>query len=593
MLNSRKYAVLTAMLSAAGLLPMSAMANISFTEGGERLINTLHTHLYSPSSGLSSSDEIKLAAVCFISDTAACNGAEFGGNGDSDFDLNDQDRCYKEGYTVSACPDGYILGGKKCPYGPYYTDCVATCPSGYKTCEPPYYGVGEACDGKYASCEEDTERACKELDSEFTDTCQSGWKVDPNNTCEYDATFGKCCNLCEGYDYTTIPEGYIADGAACMDCNGTSKYKIKINPCEGFQDCGVMGGEAGAATCMSGSQIKYDNCKPCPNLGTLTSCPSPFTCTYEECSNRYYKSGCLSGYDWNASAQTCTQQCASSYQYTCTGTNQTGGSGTACNGKYTSCTCSSPYTWSNGTCSCPTTYQYTCIGTGYAGGAGTACGGKYTSCTCASGYKWENGSCVKPRVEFGQCNGNGANCSLGDIVFSDGTCSANTISGKTPIAVVVYKSGNCGQAMALESIGKYLWTTEFIDISALTNYTSESAASTDFASCENSEIIRLQGDSNAYPAAWAAYNYTTTGTKVGDWCLPAAGIFASIYNNQFIINTGFVRAGGQEFTTSNTGWSSTEHDIKFAWSSDMSNYGLNNLYIKNTHSLPVNPVLEF
>ena len=29
---------------------MSAMADISFTEGGERLINTLHTHLYSPPS---------------------------------------------------------------------------------------------------------------------------------------------------------------------------------------------------------------------------------------------------------------------------------------------------------------------------------------------------------------------------------------------------------------------------------------------------------------------------------------------------------------------------------------------------------------
>ena len=56
---------------------MSAMADISFTEGGERLINTLHTHLYSPSSGLSSSDEIKLAAVCFINDTSACSGETF------------------------------------------------------------------------------------------------------------------------------------------------------------------------------------------------------------------------------------------------------------------------------------------------------------------------------------------------------------------------------------------------------------------------------------------------------------------------------------------------------------------------------------
>ena len=74
-------------------------------------------------------------------------------------------------------------------------------------------------------------------------------------------------------------------------------------------DCGSMGPDTGAKTCLSGSTTKYDNCKPCPNLGTLTSCPSPYTCTYEECSNRYYKTGCQSGYDWNASSQTCTAQC--------------------------------------------------------------------------------------------------------------------------------------------------------------------------------------------------------------------------------------------------------------------------------------------
>ena len=233
MLNSRNYAVLTVMLSAAGLLPMSAMANISFTEGGEQLINTLHTHLYSPPSSLSSPDKIKLAAVCFISDTSNCIEGQFGntesGNGIiPDYDLNDAERCRKEGYTLTSCATGETPEGFCIYNSNYFARCV--CPSGYKTCEPPYYGVGQACGNKYASCEEDTERACTELDSEFTDTCQSGWKVDPNNACEYDETYRKCCNLCEGYDYTTIPEGYIADGAACVDCNGTSKYKIKINP---------------------------------------------------------------------------------------------------------------------------------------------------------------------------------------------------------------------------------------------------------------------------------------------------------------------------------------------------------------------------
>ena len=240
---------------------------------------------------------------------------------------------------------------------------------------------------------------------------------------------------------------------------------------------------------------------------------------------------------------------------------------------------------------CPEGYDYTCSGTGYAGGVGTACGGKYTSCTCASGYKWENGQC-KAQAIWGTCSGYAAQCSLGDILFSDGTCSANTVSGKTPIAVVVYKSGNCGQAMALKSLGSYVWSTEFVDISGLTNYTSQSSASQDFASCENSAKIRAQGNSSTYPAVWAAYNYTTTGTKVGDWCLPAAGIFTSIYNNQSTINTGFSRVNGTPFTSSTEAWSSSEDYYDRAWGSHFdSSYGLDWNY--KYGYFEVRPVLAF
>ena len=243
---------------------------------------------------------------------------------------------------------------------------------------------------------------------------------------------------------------------------------------------------------------------------------------------------------------------------------------------------------------CPEGYDYTCSGTGYAGGAGTACGGKYASCNCTDGYKWENGSCIENKAEFGQCSGYAANCSLGDILFSDGTCSANTVSGKTPIAIVVYKSGNCGQAMALKSLGDYLWSTEYVDISTLPNL-SQSQASQDFASCENSKKIRAQGNSSTYPAVWAAYNYTTTGTKAGDWCLPAAGIFTSYYNNQSVINTGFSRAGGTKFSASSPytyAWSSSEYFSFSAWYSNFYySYGLGDYDKYNNYE--VRPVIEF
>ena len=127
----------------------------------------------SPLIGRGGKDKIKLAATCFVTDTSACSGNEFGGNnadddghgapggpgnGD-DYDLDNEERCRQEGYIQTSCPEGQE-GSNFCPYdSSYFEKCVSSCPSNYVTCKPPYYGVGEACDGKYASCEKDTERA--------------------------------------------------------------------------------------------------------------------------------------------------------------------------------------------------------------------------------------------------------------------------------------------------------------------------------------------------------------------------------------------------------------------------------------------------
>ena len=309
---------------------------------------------------------IQLAAACFVTDTTNCSGNEFAGNnadddnggvppgGDDDYELDDDKRCIEEGYTMTSCPEGYEPVNF-CPYdNTYFEKCKANCPSDYITCEPPYHGVGEACGDKYASC--------------------------------------KCTPCGSGYDYTTIPEGYVQDGEACLDCDGKTKYKIKPNPCDGFMDCGAMGGEAGANTCQSGTETLYDNCKPCANECSMDSCPSPYTCKKEECSNKYCKNGCQSGYVWNASAQTCTCD-PNKYKYTCTGDNETGGSGSSCDGKYQSCRCASGYVWKNGQCVCGASFEYTCTGANESP-SGTSCGGKYQSCSCDDPYEWKYGNCV-------------------------------------------------------------------------------------------------------------------------------------------------------------------------------------------------------
>ena len=202
---------------------------------------------------------------------------------------------------------------------------------------------------------------------------------------------------------------------------------------------------------------------------------------------------------------------------------------------------------------------------------------------------------LEQKIEQSQGSSGGASstCKIGSILFSDKTCGEEPQYGKTPIGVVVHLNGNGGYALALEDIGEYKWSTETVDISGLPNL-STLAALKDYASCENSKIIMAAGDKSKYPAVWAAHEYSTEGTKAGDWCLPATGIFTSYYNNQEAINTGFSRANGAKFTTNTYAWSSSEYNNISAWFSNFSgSYGLPNVLYGKNESYEVRPVLEF
>ncbi len=185
-------------------------------------------------------------------------------------------------------------------------------------------------------------------------------------------------------------------------------------------------------------------------------------------------------------------------------------------------------------------------------------------------------------------------CVVGSILYSDMTCSVTVIAGKTPIGIVVYIDGaGGGQALALNSIGNYAWGGYGTDISTLPNL-SQSQASQDVASCENSKKIMAAGNKSKYPAAWAAHEYKTEGTEAGDWCLPAAGIITSVYNNQDAINTGFSRANGTQFSSG--AWSSSETSSYNAWYSNFNyGYGLHGSdhYATKYMSYEVRPVIEF
>ena len=228
-------------------------------------------------------------------------------------------------------------------------------------------------------------------------------------------------------------------------------------------------------------------------------------------------------------------------------------------------------TWSCKPENCDVSFKYACNGTGYAGGSGNACGGKYVSCNCASGYTWDGTSCSAGAV-LGQCTGYAKNCAIGQILNSDGTCSTDKVSGKTPIGVVVYISGGsdkCGYAMTASPIQRSIeWGGYGTDIPSLPNYTDWQDAITDFDVSGNMTKIIQAGNASTYPAAYAALNYAPSAapTSKGKWALPTAGILNSLYTNLNAINNAISKVGGTQLTGDYEHiWSSSEYSESYAW----------------------------
>ena len=173
---------------------------------------------------------------------------------------------------------------------------------------------------------------------------------------------------------------------------------------------------------------------------------------------------------------------------------------------------------------------------------------------CAEGYEWKDESCKK------SCDNT---CSVGNILYSDHTCSSCKIEGKTPIGVVSYADNSNRLAINLERTTMQ-WGGDNTDIAGLTNKSSSSAAMNDDSGKTNTSIIvNALGDSADYAAGYC-YNYTTAGTSKGDWYLPVAWeLDAATRPNESAVNEGLSVAGGT--SVSSYHWSSTEKNNGHAW----------------------------
>lgn len=221
---------------------------------------------------------------------------------------------------------------------------------------------------------------------------------------------------------------------------------------------------------------------------------------------------------------------------------------------------------------------------------------------CPFGDGWY---CPPPKEEkavLGQCTGYAKNCKIADILNSDGTCSTNKESGKTPLGIVVAIKDNCGYAITADTLPTHFtWGGYGKDTPYLSNYQTWQEAITDFDVSGNmAKIIQDGGgSSSAYPAAYEALNYAPSAapTTKGKWALPTAGILNSLYTNLNAINNMISQLGGRDFTGNyRHTWSSSEYNNYSAWG--FSTYGGNgngggvSFYEKSNH-FPIRPIIAF
>lgn len=194
---------------------------------------------------------------------------------------------------------------------------------------------------------------------------------------------------------------------------------------------------------------------------------------------------------------------------------------------------------------------------------------------------------------------------IGSILYEDFSFCSNVLKSKTALGVVVYldSTGKHGQAMSAWPVDvdgnksnddvDVFWATYYgttYDISSLPNYASSTLAAKDFNSCSNTDKI-LADRQTTYPAAEAARKYAPTTETKGKWCLPAAGVMTSIYNNQSAVQAGISKLGGVEYPSCCV-WSSSEISDEYAWVSDfLFSVGLSE-GAKNNNQY-VRPVIEF
>ncbi len=248
-----------------------------------------------------------------------------------------------------------------------------------------------------------------------------------------------------------------------------------------------------------------------------------------------------------------------------------GYSETSCEGDYLAC----PFDSTKLKCiPCDSSFRYDCSGENITGGTGSACGGKYVSCECSEGSVFKDGACA--------CD---ATCSVGNIYYSDGTCSSCVNSNKTAVGIVVKDK----ELIAALSFPHMKWAPAYEDITELANITDETLIFSDYNGKANTFAIAAYYGENGdieNTAALYCYNYMPDSLPktLGNWYLPAWGqLYETAYPNYTKIKEMATKFGVS--ILNNVFWSSTEYSYGSAWRFDLSSAGRYSYYKVGAYSV--------
>ena len=183
-----------------------------------------------------------------------------------------------------------------------------------------------------------------------------------------------------------------------------------------------------------------------------------------------------------------------------------------------------------------------------------------------------------------------SNCQIGDILYSDKSCSPDVISDKTPIGVVFSQVRRLAIALDTE---KKTWS-DSLNVPALADYSSSSEITADWQGKNNTRLV-LEYCTTQF--GWSCYafeyvdGYKTDGTGYGEWYLPAMGELNAIYDSMEVLNTALEKVGGIKLPTDDYHWSSTENSSYNAWGLNFDSSRL--LANKKNNNYYVRPVLAF